>query len=211
MAEARPPRVPRQRPECIAADMHQRPVVAALEEQIRAAVQALVHEHRQAIRGPDGRDGAELAVVEEAGDLRLRRQTGALAQDVAQAVELHAGCARDDGEGVAILVVDDDRLRHPVPCDMGGVRRSGARVLRRVRDGFIADTLAVEVLPKSNCDCHVRLSGLRVGHDLTRPPQCRMSTGRSACASMWRVTPPKSASRNGLWAYAPMTSMSAPS
>ena len=42
---------------------------------------------------------------------------------------------------------------------MGGLRRSGARAHALVRDGVVADALAVEVLPKSSCDCHVRLPG----------------------------------------------------
>ena len=60
-------------------------------------------------------------------------------------------------------MVNDHRLCQPVFRDMGGLRRSGARARALVRDGVVAHALAVEVLRKTSCDCHVRLPGCRRG------------------------------------------------
>ena len=53
--------------------------------------------HRQTVGRADGRDRPELAVVEEPGDFRLRRQAGVPAQDVLHDAKFHVVGARDDG------------------------------------------------------------------------------------------------------------------
>ena len=103
-AEASAPCRPDHLGEFILCHVDEGRMISRLEVDVGLRTEAVLDDHFEPIAWPDRRNGARLAIVEEARDLRFVRKLDNLAELLLQIGKLHAPRSRQHGQHIAAVV-----------------------------------------------------------------------------------------------------------